>query len=102
MPPAVKDPKMEKLAARVQRCIETDSTNPKVGENKAPKQIDPNWILVSWLNRLQTAPNVNRIHWGILYSFVKHSYDRVRPQVGVCVEITSEKGLRMLLEHNRR
>ena len=56
----VKDPKTQKLAFRVTSCIENEAVNNKVG----PKQIDPNWILVSPLNRLGTAPNVQRIHWG--------------------------------------
>ena len=94
----VKDPKTQKLATRVISCIDTHSVNKKAG----PKQIDPNWILVSPLNRLGTAPNVQRIHWGILYSIMKNAFDRVRPQTGVCIEIKSEKGLKALMEHNRR
>ena len=94
----VKDPKTQKLALRVTSCIENESVNNKVG----PKQIDPNWILVSPLNRLGTAPNVQRIHWGILYSIMKNGFDRARPQIGVCVEVKSEKGLKALMEHNRR
>ena len=94
----VKDPKTQKLALRVTSCIENEAVNSKVG----PKQIDPNWILVSPLNRLGTAPNVQRIHWEILYSIMKNGFDRVRPQIGVCVEIKSEKGLKALMEHNRR
>ena len=94
----VKDPKTQKLACRVISCIDSQSVNKKVG----PKQIDPNWILVSPLNRLGTAPNVQRIHWGILYSIMKNGFDRDRPQIGVCVEIKSEKGLKALMDHNRR
>ena len=93
---APKDPKQAKLAHRVQCCIDEESVN------KTPRQIDPSWILVSPLNRLGTAPNVLRIHWGILYSIMKNGFDRVRPQTGVCVEIKSEKGLKALMEHNRR
>ena len=92
----MKDPKQQKLAQRVQWVIDNDSVN------KKERQIDPNWILVSPLNRLGTAPNVHRIHWGILYSIMKNAFDRIRPQIGVCVEVKSEKGLKALMEHNRR
>ena len=92
----VKDPKQQKLAQRVQGCIDDQAVN------KKERQIDPNWILVSPLNRLGTAPNVHRIHWGILYSFMQNAYDSSRPQIGVCIEIKSEKGLKALMEHNRR
>ena len=95
-PAVLLDPRALKLAQRVTRCIEDDA------ETKNPRQLDPNFVLVSPLNRLQTAPNVQRIHWGILFSIMKHSYDRTRPQTGVCVEIKSGKGLKLLLEYNHR
>ena len=67
-----------------------------------PKQIDPNMVLVSPMNRLGASPNVQHIHFGILKSFLKNSFDRTRPAIGICVEYKSEQGIKKLLEHNRR
>ena len=67
-----------------------------------PKQIDPNLVLVSPLNRLGGSPNVQHVHFGILKSIQKNSYDRTRPAIGICVEYRSEQGIKKLLEHNRR
>ena len=65
-------------------------------------QTNPSFVLVSPLNRLGQNPNVNRIHYGILGSFKKHSFDRSMPSIGVCVEAQSEEGIRKLLAHNNR
>ena len=39
---------------------------------------------------------------GILSSFLKNSFDRTRPAIGICIEYKSEEGIRKLLEHNQR
>ena len=41
-----------------------------------PKQLDPNHVLVSPLNRMGGSPNVQHIHFGILKSFQVNSFDR--------------------------
>ena len=82
-----------KLAERVQEAL--DELDP-------PRQVNPNWILVSPLNRFGQNPNVNRIHFGILGSILKNSFDKTRPFIGVCVEVKSEAGRRKLLDHNQR
>ena len=66
------------------------------------KQIDPNLVLVSPLNRLGASPNVQHVHSGILKPFQKNSYDRTRPAIGICAAYRSEQGMKKLLEHNRR
>ena len=86
-------PAASKLVERVQEAL---------AKLEQPRQINPNWILVSPLNRFGQNPNVNRIHFGILGSILKNSFDKTRPFIGVCVEVKSEAGIRKLLEHNER
>ena len=86
----------EKLAQRVEETLTNDLVYLEA------KQIDPNLILVDMHNRLGSSPNVQHIHKGILSSFLKNSFDRTRPAVGICVEYKSEEGIRKLLEHNQR
>ena len=93
---AVDPGKFTKLAQRVEQTLSTEVIHIE------PKQIDPNLILVSPLNRLGASPNVRHIHYGILRSFMEHCYDRTRPAIGICVKYESEGGIRKLLEHNRR
>ena len=88
--------KLKKLAQRVEETLSTETLYPE------PKQLDPNVALVSPLNRLGASPNVHHVHYGILKSFQKNSYDRTRPAIGICVEYRSEQGMKKLMEHNRR
>ena len=92
-PTLVDMPKFNKLAERVQEAL---------ASLEQPRQINPNFTLVSPLNRFGQNPNVNRIHFGILGSILKNSFDKTRPFVGVCVEVKSEAGIRKLLDHNQR
>ena len=85
-----------KLAQRVEQTLTSEVLYPEA------KQIDPNQVLVSPLNRLGSSPNVKHIHYGILQSFVKDSFDRTRPMVGICLEVKSEEGIKKLLQHNER
>ena len=87
---------MKKLAQRVEETLTNDIVSLEA------KQIDPNLILVDMHNRLGSSPNVQHIHKGILSSFLKNSFDRTRPAIGICVEYKSEEGIRKLLEHNQR
>ena len=87
--------KFKKLAARVEETL-TEVLYPE------PKQIDPNLVMPSWLNRLGASPNVQHVHFGILKSIQTSSYDRSRPLAGICVEIKSPEGIKKLLDHNRR
>ena len=87
---------MKKLAQRVEETLANDIVYLEA------KQIDPNLILVDMHNRLGSSPNVQHIHKGILSSFLKNSFDRTRPAVGICVEYKSEEGIRKLLEYNQR
>ena len=88
--------KFKKLAQRVEESLTTQCLYPE------PKQIDPNHLLVSPLNRLGGSPNVQHVHWGILKSFQKNSFDRTRPAIGICVKVESEHGIKELLEHNKK
>ena len=88
--------KVMKLAQRVEHTLMTEALFPD------PKQIDPNLILVSPRNRLGASPNVQHVHFGILKSFLKSSFDRYRLAVDICVEYMSEKGIHQFLDHNRR
>ena len=84
-----------KLAQRVEKtltkCI-----------NSEPKQLDPQSLLVDPANRDGAPPNIQHVHFGILKSFAVKGFDRTRPQVGICVQYTSDVGKAKLLEHNRR
>ena len=88
--------KFLKLAERVDKTLTEQCLYPE------PKQIDPDRVLVSKMNRLGASPNIKHVHFGILKSFLKNSFDRTRPAVGICVEMKSERGLAQVLEHNRR
>ena len=88
--------RFKKLAQRVEETLTKEVLFPE------PKQLEPNLVLVSPLNRLGSAPNVQHVHFGILRSFQKNSFDRTRPAVGICVQYTSEEGKAKLLEHNRK
>ena len=88
--------KFLKLAQRVEETLTRESLYPD------PKQLDPNLVLVSPLNRLGGSPNVQHIHFGSLKSFQLNSYDRTRPAIGICVEYTTEAGKKELIEHNIR
>ena len=88
--------KFKKLAQRVEETLTTEIMYAE------PKQLDPVKVLVSPLNRLGASPNVRHVHMGILKSFLENSYDRTRPAVGICIEYKSEKGIKEVLEHNRR
>ena len=88
--------KFLKLAQRVEQTLTKEVVYPE------PKQLDPNLVLVSPLNRMGASPNVQHVHFGILKSFLKNSFDRTRPAIGICVEYRSEQGIKKLLEHNRR
>ena len=88
--------KFMKLAERVEQVLTHQA------KYQEPKQLDPNRVLVSPMNRLGATPNVKHVHFGILQSIKKNSYDRTRPAPGICVEYTSEAGIKELLEHNRR
>ena len=88
--------KFMKLAQRVERTLTTKCLYIE------PKQIDPDKILVSPYNRLGANPNTKHMHFGILKSFWKNSFDRTRPAIGICVEIKSVEGIRKVLEHNRK
>ena len=88
--------KFLKLAQRVEETLTKEILH------QEPKQLDPNVVLVSPLNRLGASPNVQHIHFGILKSFLKNSFDRTRPAIGICIEYRSEQGIKQLLEHNRR
>jgi hypothetical protein len=88
--------KLKKLAQRVEETLATDCLFVE------PKQIDPNLVLVAPMNRLGGSPNVNHVHFGILMSFVKNSFDRTRPAIGICIQYSSERGIKSLLDHNRR
>ena len=92
-PNLVDMPKFQRLAERVQEALAL---------LEKPRQINPNFILVSPLNRFGQNPNVNRIHRGILGSILKNSFGNARPFVGVCVEVKSESGIQKLLEQNDR
>ena len=88
--------KFLKLAQRVEQTLTKEVLYPE------PKQLDPNLVLVSPLNRMGASPNVQHVHYGILKSFLKNSFDRTRPAIGICVGYRSEQGIKKLLEHNRR
>ena len=57
--------KFKKLAQRVEETLTKEVLFPE------PKQLDPNVVLVSPLNRLGAAPNVPHVHLGILASFLR-------------------------------
>ena len=78
--------KFLKLAQRVEETLTNEILY------KEPKQLEPNVVLVSPLNRLGASPNVQHIHFGILKSILKNSFDRTRPAIGICVESKSEHG----------
>ena len=56
-------------------------------------------VLLSPVNRFGDTSNVQHIHYGILASFLKCSYKRTRPAIGICAEY---KSIEKLFEHNRR
>ena len=88
--------KFKKLAERVEATLTTMIMFAE------PKQLDPNKVLVCPLNRLGGAPNAKHVHHGILKSFQKSGYDRTRPAIGICIQYTTEHGIRFLLDHNRK
>ena len=88
--------RFQKLAQRVEETLTTEVIFPE------PKQVDPNLVLVSPMNRWGASPNVQHVHLGILRSFQRNGYDRNGPAIGICVEYKSEKGLQELLAHNRK
>ena len=88
--------KFLKLAQRVEETLTKETLYPD------PKQLDPNQVLVSPLNRMGQSPNVQHIHFGILKSFQANSFDRTRPAVGICVEYTPQAGIEELLAHNTK
>ena len=88
--------KFLKLAQRVEETLSKQTLYPE------HKQLDPNQVLVSPLNRMGQSPNVLHTHFGILKSFQVNSFDRTRPAVGICVEYKSQAGIQELLEHNRK
>ena len=88
--------KFRKLAQRVQKTLTEEILFAD------PKQLDPKCILVSWLNRDGAPPNIPYLHHGLLKNYFLKGYDRTRPQIGICVKITSPEGRKRLLEHNRR
>ena len=65
-------------------------------------QIEPHLILVAPWNRDGAPPNTRHCHFGILRSFKAKGFDRTRPAIGICIKFTTERGLWMLLEHNKR
>ena len=67
--------KFLKLTQRVEETLSKETLYPD------PKQLDPNQVLVSPLNRLGGSPNVQHIHYGILKSFQVNSFDRTKPTV---------------------
>ena len=91
--------KFLKLAERVERTL---SEGEGCLNKDMPKQVDPNKILVSPLNRLGAPPNVRHVHQGILKSFLTKAFDRTRPAIGICVEVKSEQGIKKLLAHNNK
>lgn len=86
----------KKLALRVEETLTSQCLFPE------PKQIDPVLILVAPNNRMGAPPNTRHLHRGVLRSFQKHSFDRTRAAIGICILFTSEQGLKMLIEHNMR
>ena len=86
----------QKLAERVEVILEKTALYP------APKQLDPDLLMVSPNNRLGAPPNTHHIHFGVLKSIKEKAYDRTRPAVGICVEYKSEAGKKKVLEHNRK
>ena len=88
--------KFKKLAQRVEETVQTTRLFPEA------KQLDPNLLYVSPNNRLGGSPNVQHVHWGILKSFQKNSFDRTRPLPGICVKVESDEGIKQLLDHNRK
>ena len=88
--------KFLKLAQRVEETLSKETLHPD------PKQLDPNHVRVSPLNRMGQSPNVQHIHFGILKSSQVNSFGRARPAVGICVEYKSQAGIEELLEHNRK
>ena len=85
-----------KLAQRVEETMTNEILHPE------PKQLDPDSVWVGINNRLGAAPNVRHVHYGILGSLLKYSFDRSRPHIGICVKYTSEAGIKKLYEHNKR
>ena len=61
-----------------------------------PKQVDLNVVLVYPWHRFGDTPNVQHTHYGILAAFLKSSYDRTRPAVGICVEYKFSAGIEKL------
>lgn len=86
---------LKKLAARVEAVLAT-------AINREPLCIDIDAILVSPRNRLGAPPNVCHIHHGIIKGIKNNGWSPTRPLVGIAVEFKTEKGKRLLLEHNER
>ena len=85
-----------KMAERVEDALITKSLHPE------PKQLEPDRLLTGIYNRMGTSPNVRHVHYGILQSLLKNSFDRTRPAVGICVEYKSPEGIKKLLAHNQK
>ena len=85
-----------KLAYRVEQTLKDDVLFDE------PMQINPVLILVGLWNRGGAPPNVLHLHLVLLKSFKKQGFDRNRAAIGICIRYTSEKGKKMLLEHNHR
>ena len=88
--------KFRKLAARVQKTLKENCLHPE------PMSLNPDCVLVHWLNREGAPPNVPYLHHGLLKGYKAKGYDRTRPQVGICVKIESPEMKAKLLEHNKR
>ena len=76
----------KKLAHRVETTMASKCLFPD------PRQVPPQYILVSYNNRLGAPPNVPHVHHGILKGFKEKGYDRNRPAIGILVKVTSEAG----------
>ena len=86
---------LKKLAARVETVLAK-------ALNREPLCIDIDAILVAPRNRLGAPPNVCHIHFGIIKGVKHNGWSPTRPLVGIVIEFKSEKGKRLLLEHNER
>ena len=95
-PDLVDTGRFKKLAQRVEEAL---TTNLLFAD---PQQIDPDLIPIATTNRDGGPPNKRHIHFGILKGFKTKGFDKTRPHIGICIKVTSEKGLKELLEHNRR
>ena len=84
-----------KLAERVENTLTNFATLPE------PKNLVPQSVLVSPLNREGFPPNVPHIH-KILKGMLTNGFDRQRPPVGICVEYKTPEGKAKLLAHNQR